>query len=201
MADSSTRAVARIAPPPALTLFELDPLLDAGSPGLVARLAAREARRFPMEALFAVCGNPPAVVLAERLGVSRRRLDRARRRGGLNVFEADELAVRAGHHPSAIWPDWQDDDTATPRSGGHPVVDLDPARLRALRTASALSVRALAAAAGLSSKQVTRLELGHARPGPATLGRLARALDAEPAELAPAPGATPAVRATAEATR
>src|SRR4051794_3847056 len=57
-------------------------------------------------------------------------------------------------------------------------------RIRQLRTAAGLSVRALAVAAGVDFSWIARLERGEYRsPDPRSLWRLARALDAEPADL------------------
>jgi len=49
-------------------------------------------------------------------------------------------------------------------------------RLRGARTGRGLSLRALAAAAGVSASYVSALERGHAQPSIATLQKLARAL-------------------------
>ncbi|MFL6139621.1 MAG: helix-turn-helix domain-containing protein [Frankiaceae bacterium] len=57
-------------------------------------------------------------------------------------------------------------------------------RIRQLRTAAGLSVRALAVAAGVDFSWIARLERGEYRsPDPRCLARLARALGVEPAEL------------------
>lgn len=47
-------------------------------------------------------------LLAERCGISHRT---ARRylAAGLNPHQADEVAIRAGHHPALIWPTWHHD--------------------------------------------------------------------------------------------
>lgn len=42
---------------------------------------------------------------AKVLGVTRHAIYKVRRRG-LSEFQADELAVRAGWHPTEIWDDW-----------------------------------------------------------------------------------------------
>lgn len=185
MVQPTTRGSVAQSEPAQLSLFVLDPLLEVGSPGLVSRLVAAEPRRFALERLEALCGDPPAVVLAARLGVSRKRLDRVRRRGGLTVFEADELAVRAGYHPAAVWPDWSEEvPSLCARVGGRrAVAGVDPGRLRALRVRSGASVGMLAAAAGVSRKHLTRLELGQARPGPEVLARLAGALGVAASDL------------------
>lgn len=43
--------------------------------------------------------------LADRLGVERRTVLRYGA-NGLSLYQADELAVRMGYHPSELWPEW-----------------------------------------------------------------------------------------------
>ena len=58
------------------------------------------------------------------------------------------------------------------------------ATLRTLRQAASLSQRELAAAAGLSKATITKLEAGRHTARPATLRKLAAALEVEPSALA-----------------
>jgi transcriptional regulator with XRE-family HTH domain len=68
------------------------------------------------------------------------------------------------------------------------------ARLRQLRFERGLTVRGLAARAGLSAATVSRLETGERRLTVAHVGRLAHALDVDPAALLGPAGATPPAR-------
>ena len=52
--------------------------------------------------------SAPDIGLAERLGVSRQTIHRARR-FGLNAYTADQYAVAVGYHPSLLWPSWFED--------------------------------------------------------------------------------------------
>lgn len=52
-------------------------------------------------------GGPlPTVVVARRLRVHGRQVQRWRDRGTITAFQADELATRLGLHPAQVWPDW-----------------------------------------------------------------------------------------------
>jgi transcriptional regulator with XRE-family HTH domain len=67
-----------------------------------------------------------------------------------------------------------------------------PERLRLLRVAQRLSQDALAQRAGISAPYLCRIERGYARPSPAVLDRIARALGLPPVEYdADAPEAQP----------
>lgn len=57
--------------------------------------------------------------------------------------------------------------------------------LREVRETRLLSQRELARRSGVSPTTIVNIELGKIRPHPATLRRLAEALNAEAAELAP----------------
>jgi hypothetical protein len=58
---------------------------------------------FDVAAVIKLIGTKTAT--AETLGVSRVTLDRYIRLG-LDPFRADDAAIRAGFHPSAVWPEW-----------------------------------------------------------------------------------------------
>jgi hypothetical protein len=56
-------------------------------------------------------------VLLEVCGLTRRNLMTIRARGGLTDTQADECAIRLGHHPWEIWgEDWWDGDCAKDRT-------------------------------------------------------------------------------------
>jgi transcriptional regulator with XRE-family HTH domain len=77
--------------------------------------------------------------------------------------------------------------TQTTHSGRRWFTVLDGHRLRRLRRQCGLSQEQLAGQAGISTATVARLERQPAAPCRCrTLGRLARALDEEPARLTPA---------------
>ena len=72
---------------------------------------------------------------------------------------------------------------------------MEAPRLKEWRARRALSQRALAAAAGVTQTTLVRMEAG--KPAhPSTVGKLARALNVDPAELL---GLTPAERPAAQA--
>lgn len=71
-----------------------------------------------------------------------------------------------------------------PRGGRNPT-DHDPTRLRTRRVALGLSQTEVAAAAELSSGHLSELEGGTRNPSPATLARLALALDCDTTDLMP----------------
>jgi transcriptional regulator with XRE-family HTH domain len=56
-------------------------------------------------------------------------------------------------------------------------------RLRAIRERKALSQRELAALAGMTHTQISRIETGLSEPYPSTVRKLATALSVEPSEL------------------
>ena len=56
-------------------------------------------------------------------------------------------------------------------------------RLKKMRLRRAMSQRKLADAAGVSQRAIVDLEADRREPHPSTLGKLARALGVEPAEL------------------
>jgi transcriptional regulator with XRE-family HTH domain len=57
-------------------------------------------------------------------------------------------------------------------------------RLRELREAAVLTVRELSALSGVSDDTITKIENGHRKARPSTVRKLAKALGAEPRELA-----------------
>jgi transcriptional regulator with XRE-family HTH domain len=57
-------------------------------------------------------------------------------------------------------------------------------RLRTWRTEQLLSIQALAAAAGVTAKTLTDIELGRSRPGYATMRRISAVLEVAPSEIA-----------------
>lgn len=59
-------------------------------------------RRLPTRPLFEATRAETNNQLAEMLGISRKAVAAAARRG-LTVWKADEWAVRAGLHPSNVW--------------------------------------------------------------------------------------------------
>ena len=61
--------------------------------------------RFAFADLEQLLGAPGPTAVAMRLQVTRDHVHRWRR-VGLTVLEADELAGRAGHHPTEAWPGW-----------------------------------------------------------------------------------------------
>lgn len=56
-------------------------------------------------------------------------------------------------------------------------------RLKRIRLTRAMSQRKLAEAAGMSQRAIVDLETDKREPHPSTLGKLARALNVEPAKL------------------
>lgn len=62
-------------------------------------LVAPSAHRGPQEPL-----NGPVALLADRIGVTRRTVNRWAR-SGLDPWRADEVAVAAGWHPWEVWGD------------------------------------------------------------------------------------------------
>jgi hypothetical protein len=48
-------------------------------------------------------GHPPDHVLARRLGVTPRSVQRWRHGAGIRIWLADRLAVRLGLHPVEVW--------------------------------------------------------------------------------------------------
>jgi hypothetical protein len=69
-------------------------------------LSARgEARQFSVAPLLAFIGAESNLAAAAALGIANKQLYRFTHHG-LTPTQADVLAVRLGHHPSAIWPDW-----------------------------------------------------------------------------------------------
>lgn len=66
-------------------------------------------------------------------------------------------------------------------AGGDAVVKLT--RLRFVRERKAMTQRELAARAGITHVQISRIENGDAEPYPSTVRKLAAALNVEPAEL------------------
>lgn len=48
------------------------------------------------------------LTLAERLGISRAQVQKARIEG-LTELQADEWAIALGYHPLLIWPEWAND--------------------------------------------------------------------------------------------
>ncbi len=56
-------------------------------------------------------------------------------------------------------------------------------RLRAVRERKALSQRELAALAGMTHTQISRIETGLSEPYPSTIRKLAKALGLEPSDL------------------
>jgi excisionase family DNA binding protein len=131
----------------------------------------------------AVRGSEAATTLtlteaAARAGVSRStvsgwvaagRLPVTRAGGRRRVRSADLAAARAAAHAGAVVPAWRRDRR---RAG---------VRLRALREAAGLSQLELAAAAGLTHEEISRLELGRLAPVGTSVRRLAQALGTEPA--------------------
>ncbi len=62
-------------------------------------------------------------------------------------------------------------------------MEIDSKKLRKLREARGLSVRGLAKEAGISTETVYSVEHGKRQPNLTTLGKLARALGANPVDL------------------
>lgn len=58
-------------------------------------------------------------------------------------------------------------------------VEVNPNRFKELRTARGLSIRKLAEEAGVSTETIYSVEHGKRQPSVRTLGKIARALDAE----------------------
>ena len=58
-------------------------------------------------------------------------------------------------------------------------VEVNPTRCKELRAARGLSIRKLAEEAGVSTETIYSLEHGKRQPSVRTLGKIARALDAE----------------------
>jgi len=58
-------------------------------------------------------------------------------------------------------------------------VEVNPNRFKELRAARGLSIRKLAEEAGVSTETIYSLEHGKRQPSVRTLGKIARALDAE----------------------
>jgi putative transcriptional regulator len=58
-------------------------------------------------------------------------------------------------------------------------VEVNPNRFKELRAARGLSIRKLAEEAGVSTETIYSLEHGRRQPSVRTLGKIARALDAE----------------------
>jgi hypothetical protein len=61
-------------------------------------------RPFPLDALLHIT-RETAADLGRRCGVNTRSLARWRA-AGLTATVADRLAVRSGHHPAEVWPNW-----------------------------------------------------------------------------------------------
>lgn len=62
--------------------------------------------RLPLDPLLVVAGVTDLVVLAERVGVTRRQVDRWRHEG-FGIDAADRVATAVGLHPSMVWgSDW-----------------------------------------------------------------------------------------------
>jgi hypothetical protein len=66
------------------------------------------ARGFAFDDLVALVPHVDAGELAATLGVSRKLIQRRRHRD-VPRWMADELAVRAGFHPSTVWSNWFDE--------------------------------------------------------------------------------------------
>lgn len=71
----------------------------------LVRAERGQARFFPVQALERALGGVCGVQLVRLLRVHHRQLDRLRS-SGLTYGQADELAMRAGFHPSEIWREW-----------------------------------------------------------------------------------------------
>lgn len=78
-------------PPPAPTLYPLDPLLEL-YPALIAGDGT------------IIAG--PVKRLAEALHVDPKKIYRWRDAGGLRWFDADATAIAIGLHPLLLWPDF-----------------------------------------------------------------------------------------------
>lgn len=66
-------------------------------------------RRYPLAPLIAITHAQDLHQLARQLGLTHRHLRRMQAQG-LQDREADRYAIRLGHHPSHIWPNWHDID-------------------------------------------------------------------------------------------
>jgi hypothetical protein len=64
---------------------------------------------FKLDELWDKTGRPELTKLASLLGVSQAELHDLRL-SGFDASQADELATRAGYHPTEIWPNWPGDD-------------------------------------------------------------------------------------------
>lgn len=62
-------------------------------------------------------------------------------------------------------------------------LQVDGAKLRTLREASGLSVKALAEKVGCSNWHIYRIESGHGQPGAETYGAIKKALKADDTDL------------------
>lgn len=75
-----------------------------GSLGGVVTLATNKI--YPVSALLAVMGNKAPEEIAVAMDVSERTVFRWQEGLLLTERQADRLAVRSGHHPAELWPDW-----------------------------------------------------------------------------------------------
>ena len=97
-------------------------------------IAPVDRRRYPLQPLARVLGielgrvggyqpgQPPSglAAIAEQLGISHVMAQRLNAEG-LSDRQADKYAIAIGHHPSAIWPEWNDVDELTlERDARHP---------------------------------------------------------------------------------
>ncbi len=75
-------------------------------------------------------------------------------------------------------------------------------RLAELREQQALTLRELSAMSGVAADTINQIELGHRKPRPSTLRKLARALNVEPRELiVPQETASTSIEASEETVR